>query len=177
MRPYSFFNIIVLPKKDKMRLDFPVTECKLCFGNGFPSRNPVSVFILSVISAKDDVNPPSFKMCSFASRHRNTSKDYCVLSCWAFLCRSGSGFLAEPTSSHGDTSGFFVSSRLLPTSFFQNNAETVRYDQNVVPPVLSFNIHLSRYPFFEETDQEKTYPITRNTGDTDNEQTKQRDLN
>ena len=91
---------------------------------------------------------------------------------------SGSGFLAGPTSSRTGMRPAFL---FLPASFrhlfFQNNAETVRYDQKVVPPVLSFNIHLSRYPFFEETDQEKTYPITRNTGDTDNEQTKQRGLN
>jgi len=107
-----------------------------------PSRNQFSVLILSVISAKDDVNPPSFKICSFAPRHRNTSKDHCVfVSCWAFLCRSGSGFLAEPTSS---TRGYVRLFCFFPPSsniFFPKKMRNPSgMTKNVVPPVLYSNM-------------------------------------
>ena len=62
------------------------------------------------ISTKDDVNPPSFYLFSFVPESKYTSNDHCVfVSCWAFLCRFGNRFLAEPTSSRtGNRPAFFV---------------------------------------------------------------------
>ena len=92
------------------RLDFPLTRCKLLFGNGLPTIGNHFQAHFSRISAKDDENQPSLKLL-FCSRKRNTpAKYHCVfVSCWAFLCRFWSRFLAGPSSSRmGKRPAFFV---------------------------------------------------------------------
>ena len=133
-----------------------------------PSRNPFSVLISSVISAKENVNPPSIKISSFAPRHRNTSKDHCVfVSCWAFLCRFGNRFLAEPTSS---CTGMRPAFLFLPASFqlfFQKMMRNPSgMTKNVVPPVLYSNMFsdintLTPRSVSPEYPKERTQPCTK----------------
>ena len=96
-------------KKVGNQLDFPLTRCKLMFGNGLrPIGNNFQAHFIR-ISAKDDENQPSLKLL-FCSRKRNTpAKYHCVfVSCWAFLCRFWSRFLAGPSSSRmGKRPAFF----------------------------------------------------------------------
>ncbi len=59
-------------KKSEKQFDFSPFACKLCFRDRFPLlRESDSMLILSVISAKTHVKPPSFK--HFCSRNRNAS--------------------------------------------------------------------------------------------------------
>ena len=52
----------------------------------------------SAVFQQKTCKPTKFQISSFAPRHRNTSKDNCVfVSCWTFLCRTGSRFLVGPT--------------------------------------------------------------------------------
>ena len=96
-------------------VDFLQIGDKLLVGTGFSTcRSLILSSFLSVISAKIHVNLPSFNTL-FCSRMRNTSKDHCAfVSCWAFLCRFLSGFLAGPTCiTYRVASGFFVFRRHL----------------------------------------------------------------
>jgi len=69
-----------------------------------------SVLIPSVISAKEIVNQPSFKHALLLSKAKYTSKDHCVfVSCWAFLRRYESRFLAGPTISRMGNRPAFLS--------------------------------------------------------------------
>ena len=139
-RPYSQFNIIDFPKKGGKWLDFPATGCKLCFGKRVsPLRNPPSVLILSVISAKDDVNPPSFKICSFVPEWKYQQGPLClrVLLGVSLLFRER-GLGGTYIIVHGDSSGFFVFSRPLSARkhvfFPKNAAEPARYDKRCRTP-------------------------------------------
>ena len=100
-----------------------------------PSRNPVSVLILSVISAKDDVNPPSFKISSFVPEWKYQQGPLCL----RVLLGVSLSFREQVLGGtyiivHGDASGFFVSSRLFPTFFSKKDAENVRYDKKCRTP-------------------------------------------
>ena len=75
----------------------------------------VSELISSVISAKSNENLPSLRK-SFCSQQRNTpAMDHSVfVSCWAFLCRFESRFLAGPSLPRmGKRPAFFMFRRSL----------------------------------------------------------------
>ena len=75
----------------------------------------VSELISSVISAKDNENLPSLKKLFCSQKRNNPATDLSVfVSCWAFLCRFESRFLAGPSLSRaGNRPAFFVLRRRL----------------------------------------------------------------
>ena len=86
-------------KKGENRLEFPVTRCKLLFGNGLLSlENRFLSSFHRLFQQKTSVNRPSFKNCFLLSNRNNSAKTHCVfVSCWASLCRFESRFLVGPT--------------------------------------------------------------------------------
>lgn len=139
---------MICSKKDGKELDFPATGCKLCFGNGFrPHEIRLPCSFLSVISAKEDVNRPSFKNCSFAQECEILQQGPL---CLRILLDVSLSFLERVLGrtyifTYGDASGFFVFSR--PLSARKNiffSKKTMRkpssMTKHVVPPVLYSNM-------------------------------------
>ena len=69
----------------------------------------VSELISSVISAKDNENLPSLKKLFCSQKRNNPATDLSVfVSCWAFLCRFESRFLAGPSLSRAGNRPAFL---------------------------------------------------------------------
>lgn len=79
------------------------------------TAKPVSEFFSSFVSAKGNENLPSFKRFFCSQKRNKPARDLSVfVSCWAFLRRFESRFLAGPSLPRtGNRPAFFVPGRCL----------------------------------------------------------------